>query len=231
VREHCFSSEDFSLLRIDQWATLLSEIYSRAILEGSVQFQFVVVRREIGEYVASLYKTLVLLGLSKKFDDVKADLESHFANLHEGVRKMPGQFDEISEVTEMSYVNKGMVSAFMERVFPRVRIPEGGFGEAHLNRGYREDMIEVMRERNIGTGVEFHNQTLMHWASFHTLPSVTRLTARRHLIFGAYDALVGERDAIVNSNSWKITRPLRVFGRLLRRESANKRPVTSDDAD
>jgi hypothetical protein len=240
-----FSSEDFSLLGLDQWGILLSEVYSRAILKGLVQFQFVSVRREIGEYVASQYKTLVLLGLSKKFDDVKGDLESHFSQVHKDVRKIPGKFDEISEVTEISYASKGIVSVFLERVFPRIRMPDVGFEEAFHNRGYPDDMIEIMREWNVGTGVEFHNQTLMHWPVFHTLPSVTRLSERRQQLFGAYDALVGERDvlvgerdvlvgerdALLTSNSWKITRPLRAFGRLLRRESVNNISATSDPTD
>jgi hypothetical protein len=138
-----------------------------------------------------------LLGLSKSFFEVNAILESHFSNLHKDLRKIPGQFDEISEVTEIPYVSKRMVAVFMEHVFPRVRIPDSGFGEVNLNRGYPEDMIEVMREWNAGTGVEFQNQTLMHWPSFHTLASATRLSERRHRIFGGFDALLGERDALL----------------------------------
>ena len=220
-----FSSEDFSLLNSDQWAILLSEIYSRAKLTGSVQFHFVAVRREIAESVSSHYKTLVLAGLSRKFDDVQADLEYHFANLHKSLGQIPGQFDVISQVTEISYTSNGMVSVFMKHVFPFVGIPEGGFEENHLNRSYPEDMIEMMRAGNIGTGVEFRNQTLMYWPSFHTLASVTHLLARRHQIFGAYDAaeserdeLATERDALASGTSWNIPGALRALGRFLRRE-------------
>jgi len=238
-----FSSEDLSLLDLDQWSTLLSEMHSRASHKGAVQFQFVSVNRGRNEYIASQYKTLVLLGLSQKFDAVKADLESHFENVHHRLGQVSGQFANISEMTEIPYVRDNMVSAFMETVFPAVEAPDEAVSQTHLNSGYHDDMIEILREWNVGTGIQFHKQTLLHWPSFHTSSSVNRLFSRRQKLFGAYDgltgerdalmgerdalmgerdALMGERDALIKSNSWKITGPLRKLRKIT---SPRARPI------
>jgi hypothetical protein len=243
-RKIIFSSEDFSLLDLEHWKGLLERIELIAPKTEPIEFQIVSIYRNPDQYVLSQYNTLVLLGLSREFREVESEIKAHIIETHRRLRSLPTLFDKISEITELAYTPNNLMAVFWNSICPDVKIPEDHLQEIRVNSSPENQIIEEIRQGNLRAGLDFEKSRLLHWASFHTLTSATsmfernkkiftvqqsRLTERdsllaerdsllaeRDSLLAERDSLLAERDSLLTSNSWKITRPLRFVGKMLR---------------
>jgi hypothetical protein len=173
-----FSSEDFSLLDEGHWRKLLSDIESITSTTEPVSFRIVSVFRQPKQYLPSQYKTLVVLGLSKKFEDVSDALDRHFMNVHDGIRKLPDLYDGVLEVAELKYVSSGLMAVFWKALFPWIDIPLDLLREVRANVSHDDKVIEQMRQENLDANLDFDINRLLHWPAFHDLASSSE-TVRR----------------------------------------------------
>jgi hypothetical protein len=212
-----FSSEDFSLLNLHHWNILLTKIASKASSTEPVLFKIVSVYRDIDQYIASQYKTLVLLGLPKKFRKVKNKIKSHFFETHNHIRALPNSLNHVIKVVEIDYVTIGLMTIFWNSIFSTLEIPEDNFMEDRINSSLDDQVIEEIRQGNLEAGLVFNRNLLLHWASFHSLSSSLSLRERRGKVFADRESNVAGQDSPVVCNSQRITKPYRALGQRLQR--------------
>lgn len=196
-RKIIFSSEDFSLLDLEHWKGLLERIELIAAKTEPIEFQIVSIYRNPDLYVLSQYNTLVLLGLSQDFRDVKSEIKAHMIETHKRLRSLPTLLDNISEITELAYTRTGLMTVFWNSISPDVKIPEDPLQEIRVNSSLEDQIIEEMRQGNLRAGLDFEKNRLLHWASFHTLTSATSMFERRKRIFAGHESRVAERSSLV----------------------------------
>jgi len=216
-----FSSEDFSHLSLDQWKLLLATVHFVASETDPIQFEVAAVFRDPDQSLFSLYKTLVMLGLPQEFSQVSESLRKHILESHNRLRTLTDSIKDISELVEIRYKPKGLIPLFWTALFPRLEIPEDGLRETKFNAGYDENIVELVRQSNVYSGLNFDSNHLLNWPTFHTIESASSLSERRQKLLTAHsfllnerDALLNERDSLLDSTSWRVTTPLRYIRRI-----------------
>lgn len=239
-----FSSEDFSLLDNKHWSHLLITIQKLAPMGARVDFRIVFLYRKIDELIRGQYKTLVLLGLDLKFEKVQESLRSHFDNVYKFLETLPSRIQPDIEALGIIYQPKGLINLFWTNFFPDLKISELENNSVKLNTGYSDESIELFRKANSLDSISFDIDFLLHWPSFHSLSSNSRVAARRKELFPSHEAqligtdellrqrdkyrserdeLLSERDQlrfdldlVYNSRSWALTRPVRFVANYFR---------------
>ena len=239
-----FSSEDFSLLDNKHWSHLLITIQKLAPMGAQVDFKIVFLYRKIDELVRSHYKTLVLLGLDLKFEKVQEKLRSHFDNVYKFLEALPSRISPEIEALGIIYQPKDLTNLFWTNFFPELKIAKLKTNSVILNAGCSDELIELFRKANGLDSIGFDIDYLLHWPSFQSLSSNSRVAARRKELFPSHEAhLIGadellrqrdkyrserdelrsERDElrselglVYNSRSWAITRPVRFVANYFR---------------
>ena len=200
-----FSSEDLSLLSLAQWKELLARIQLVAPKTDVVSFQIVSVYRDLDQYICSQYKTLVMLGLPQEFREVRSRLKEHFLETHTRIQALPDSIDSISEVINLSYQPKGLVLSFWNAVLPELETPAVALQEARFNPSYDDYIVELVRQGNQFSGLEFDNNHLLKWPTFHTPSSVAALAERRQKLASAHHSLLTERDSLLTERDSLLT--------------------------
>jgi hypothetical protein len=239
-----FSSEDFSLLDDKDWSHLLVTIQNLVRMGTQVDFRILFFYREIDDAVRSQYKTLVLLGLDLKFEKVQEKLRVHFDNVYRFLEDLPNRISTKVETRRFNYQSKGHTNLFWAYFLPGLKISELENNSVKLNTGYSDESIELFRKANILDSISFDIDFLLHWPSFHSLSSNSRVAARRKELFPSHEAqligtdellrqrdkyrserdeLLSERDQlrfdldlVYNSRSWALTRPVRFVANYFR---------------
>ena len=194
-RKIIFSSEDFSLLDLQHWRDLLQKFELIASKTEPIEFRILSIYRNPDEYVLSQYNTLVLLGLSREFRDVKSEIKAQMIETHKRLRSLPTLLDNFSEITELAYTPTGFMSVFWNSISLGIEIPEDHFQEIRVNSSLEDQIIEEMRQENLRAGLDFENSRLLHWASFHTLTSATNMFARSKRIFAEHESRITQRNS------------------------------------
>jgi hypothetical protein len=239
-----FSSEDFSLLDDKDWSNLLVTIQNLVRMRTQVDFRILFFYREIDDVVRSQYKTLVLLGLDLKFEKVQEKLRVHFDNVYRLLEALPNRISTKVETRGFNYQSKGHTNLFWTYFVPDLKISELKNNSVKLNTGYSDESIELFRKGNSRDSIRFNIDSLLHWPSFHSLNSNSKVASRRKEMFPSHEAqLIGtdellrqrdryrsERDELLferdklrldldlvyNSRSWALTRPVRFVANYFR---------------
>jgi hypothetical protein len=191
-----FSSEDFSLLDLQNWKDLLAKIESSPLLTESVKYRIISIYRNPDQQVFSQYQTLVRLGLSKKFSEVENELKASFIDIHNRIRSLPEAFENVSEATELDYISSGLMAGFWNSIFPTLEIPEDHLQEVRINGSWDGQVVEVLRRGNLDAGLDFDSNYLLHWPRFHTLVSASTMSRRATRLLAEHESRVTERDAL-----------------------------------
>ena len=191
------SSEDFSLLDVGQWTTILKAFRAQSSSKRPASFRIVSFVRDSDQYLRSQYKTLVMLGLPDEFDEVKESLQSHLRTVHELIRALPKSLDGVVEYTELSYAGHGVIREFSKALFPDTIFVGGELPEVRVNDSFDSFAIEVMRQGNVLAGLVFDKNHLLDWPSFHTKGSARDVAERRHKLYSAYELSKSEREALL----------------------------------
>jgi len=231
------SSEDFSLLSPELWSQLLSSIQKVAPKNKKLEFKVGFFYRELDELVRSQYKTLVLLGLELKFEQVGEKLMSHFNNVYSILESLETKTSNQLETLGVGFQFKDSVKVFLSSFFPDLKIYDNEIDDMPLNASYSDELIESFRKLNCLDPVKFDTNQLLHWPKFHNLAYNLRLAERRRTMFpdnearlvspgqlikerdalrSERDALRSERDALYGSRSWALTLPFRILANYAR---------------
>jgi hypothetical protein len=239
-----FSSEDFSLLDDNDWSNLLITIQKLAPMGTQADFKILFFYRNIDDLVRSNYKTLVLLGLDLKFEKVQEKLRGHFDNIYRLLEALPNRISTKMETLGFNYQSEGNTDLFWTYFSPDLKISEKKNMSVRFNAQYSDKSIELFRKKNSLDSARFDIDSLLHWPSFHSLTSNSRVASRRREMFPDHDAhligsdvllrqidkLLSERDILLSerdklrfeldlvykSRSWGYTRPVRCVANYFR---------------
>lgn len=167
------SSEDFSLLSIDEWQQFLTRL-SLASKQGPLtQTTVVYSARPASEWTKSAYSTLLRFGLAHNYETAKKPIQDHFSNSLQTLRKL-------SEVSPMSLTLKSVdfakarylelwLNACLPQVASEIPLPSHEHRNKRLDRRQERSLLAA-NKRN---PVPFRLETPFHWPEFHNFETIS----------------------------------------------------------
>jgi hypothetical protein len=172
-----------------------------------VDFKIVFLYRKIDELIRGQYKSLVLLGLDLKFEKVQEKLRSHFDNVYKFLETLTSRIPTEMEALGIIYQPKGLTNLFWNNFFPDLKISKLKTNNVILNAGYSDESIELFRKANSLESISFDMDSLLHWPSFHSLTSNSRVASRRKEMFPGHEAhLIGTDELLRQRDRYRSER-------------------------
>jgi hypothetical protein len=169
-----FSSEDLSLLHLAEWAQLFKLVERISQVEG-VRISGSTITwspRKINDSARSAYPTLVRLGLTKKYQEVKGFLREHFLSVQ-------GKASKIGDVTSIEVQYRTIpysVNGFLEK-WSRVNLGGAVFSGlsgslAKVNQRDPSWFTKKLLQDNLSRSIEFDENYLFEWWRYHDENSI-----------------------------------------------------------
>ena len=163
------SSEDLSLLTIDEWDEFFSMTYDISAALNVVIDEVCVTwsRRSVPSSAQSIYSTLVLLGMTYDFASVDRHLREHFRNVLKRFARLRAPKEFRLRRIRVKWRRKGFVEHWLRRVLPDIDATQLTFDEDPVNVSNTLAVSEELALDNITRNVIFDKHDLVAWATYH----------------------------------------------------------------
>ena len=167
------SSESFSQLNIQEWNEFLEVFFLQA---PKFQFEIVVVYtdRNVAELAYSLFPTLVHLGLSSQFPDVREQLEAEFRDALDSIFQLEESLDYPITLIQVPYSKSNYLQTWVEIVLGENIVAGLEMVDFQYNTQPPLEITEAKRKANESSTVQLVGQGITEWPKFHTLESIAK---------------------------------------------------------
>jgi FtsZ-binding cell division protein ZapB len=201
------SSEDFSLLSIDQWTYFLNTIRSAGKDQECIDVKLIYSKRDFEPWTRSSYYLNLVLGSSKEFTNAYSELKHYLECLYlvlENLRREKQvEILEVQYIEGRNHVSDWFLSAFLELDINEIRTEV--FENVTFWKEYENELKQLNRIITASKG----EMNMFLWPKEHNLDSVkirdmflrviltnNQLTQERDQLTQERDQLTQERDQL-----------------------------------